>query len=224
MQKLLDSIEIKTAEHVQYAIIWMHGLGADANDFVSLTSELQLPNGLGVRFVFPNAPVRPITINNGMPMRGWYDILDINRMQGKEDEQGLRQSQTQINALIQQENARGIASDHIFLAGFSQGSAMALLTGVRYPEKLAGIIALSGYLPLSDLTQKEASAANKQTPIFMAHGSFDPVVPLSLGEFSRNHLSELAYPIEWRTYPMAHQVCLEEIHDISAFLQAHLAV
>ncbi len=222
MSNFLDTVELQTQDTVQYSIIWMHGLGADANDFVPIVPELSFPEGVGVRFVFPNAPVRPITINNGMAMRGWFDILSLARIEREEDERGLYESKADIEALIQRENARGIPSERIFLAGFSQGCAMTLLTGVRYPEKLAGLIGLSGYLPLYQRTAQEASAANKNTPIFLVHGDFDHVIPINIAHTSRQKLEELGYTIEWHSYPMAHQVCAEEVADLNKFIIANM--
>lgn len=222
MSELLETVEVATSDKVDYSIIWMHGLGADANDFLPIVPELKLPVGVGVRFVFPNAPIRPITINNGMAMRGWFDILELGRIDRRDDEAGLRESQAAIEALIKRENERGIDSQHIFLAGFSQGCAMTLMTGLRYPEPLAGLICLSGFLPLNATTATEASEANRNVPIFMAHGEYDPVLPLALGEFSRAALEALGYQVEWHTYPMAHQVCGEEVQDLNIFLNQHL--
>lgn len=219
MTQPLQTIEIQTQPQVQYSIIWMHGLGANADDFFPLVPELKLSSA--VRFVFPNAPIRPITINNGYAMRGWYDILSLDRLDKKQDEVGLLESKAAIEALIQKENARGIPCERIFLAGFSQGCAMALLTGLRYPEKLAGIIALSGYLPLHQQMPEKAAQANKNTPIFWAHGDFDPVVPLAMAQMSRELLNSMGYPIEWHQYPMEHQVCMEEVQAISAFIHKH---
>ncbi len=222
MSTLLETVELQTQDSVQYSIIWMHGLGADANDFVPIVPELKFPDGVGVRFIFPNAPVRPITINNGMAMRGWFDILSLARIEREEDEQGLYESKEHIEALIKRENERGIPSERIFLAGFSQGCAMTLLTGVRYPEKLAGLIGLSGYLPLYQRTAEEASVANKDTPIFLVHGNFDPVIPIQIAHTSHQKLVELGYQVEWRQYPMAHQVCAEEVADLNQFIIANM--
>lgn len=219
MTQPLQTIEIQTQPQVQYSIIWMHGLGANADDFFPIVPELKL--SAAIRFVFPNAPIRPITINNGYAMRGWYDILSLDRLDQKQDEAGLLESKAAIEALIQKENARGIPSERIFLAGFSQGCAMALLTGLRYPEKLAGIIALSGYLPLHQQMPEKATDANKNTPIFWAHGDFDPVVPLDIAQMSHKLLDTMGYPIEWHQYPMEHQVCMEEIQALSAFINKH---
>ncbi|SEJ52410.1 alpha/beta hydrolase [Achromobacter sp. NFACC18-2] len=219
---LLDCIEIETAPNPTHAVIWLHGLGADGNDFAPIVPELRLPAGLGVRFVFPNAPVQRVTINNGMAMRSWYDILvmDLVRV---EDAQGIRASEAAIHKLIARENARGIPTSNIVLAGFSQGSAMTLHTGLRLTEKLAGMMALSGYLPLVDSVEAERQHANDATPIFMAHGQYDPVVSPARAEASLAELKRLGYDVRWRTYPMPHSVCAEEVADISAFLNDVLA-
>ncbi len=214
---LLDCIEIETAPNPTHAVIWLHGLGADGNDFAPIVPELDLPRSLGVRFVFPNAPVQRVTINNGTAMRSWYDILvmDLVRV---EDSKGIRASEAEIHKLIARENARGIPTSNIVLAGFSQGSAMTLHTGLRLKEKLAGMMALSGYLPLVDTAEAERHNANNATPIFMAHGQYDPVVALARAEASRTELQRLGYDVRWHTYPMPHSVCAEEVRDISAFL------
>lgn len=219
---LLEAIEIETGPDPRHAVIWMHGLGADGNDFAAIVPELKLRDGLAIRFVFPHAPVRPVTINNGMSMRAWYDIFfpDLVR---REDEAGLRASQQAIEALIARENERGIPSENIVLAGFSQGCAMALQAGLRQDRKLAGLMGLSGYLPLASTTAAERHPANQHTPIFLAHGTMDPVVVLPRAEASHQALLELGYQVDWKTYPMQHSVCLEEIADISAFLNKVLA-
>ena len=222
MSTLLDNIEVETAPQPGAAIIWMHGLGADGNDFVPLVRELDL-TGLGpIRFVFPHAGVMPVTINGGYEMRAWYDIVatDLTR---REDERGLRASQVQIEALIAREKARGIPASRIVLAGFSQGCAMALQAGVRHPEALAGLLCLSGYLPLADKTAAERDAASLATPIFLAHGSADPVVPLARATESRAALQALGYQVEWHDYPMQHSLCQEEIDDIGVWLRRVLA-
>jgi phospholipase/carboxylesterase len=183
--------------------------------------ELRLPASLSVRFVFPHATIQPVTINGGMAMRSWYDILTPNLVK-REDEQGIRVSERAIQALIARENARGIPTERIVLAGFSQGCAMTLHTGLRLPTRLAGLMGLSGYLPLIDLADNERHAANADTPIFLAHGTHDPVVALERAEASRAKLVALGYPVQWHTYPMQHSVCADEIHDISRFLQSVL--
>jgi phospholipase/carboxylesterase len=200
----------------------MHGLGADGWDFVPIVRELPLPEGLALRFIFPHAPVRPVTINNGMPMPAWYDISqqDIGRTP---DERGIRESQAAIERLLERERARGVGSDRIVLAGFSQGGAIALQTGLRHAEPLAGILALSTYLALEDSLDREASAANRRTPIFMAHGTQDPVIPVGLAESSRRSLEARGYLIEWHTWPMPHSVCAEEVEAIATWLERRFA-
>lgn len=219
---LLDCIEIETGPKPSRAVIWLHGLGADGNDFAPLVPELKLQDMPAIRFVFPHAPVRPVTINNGMVMRAWYDIFAPDLVR-REDETGLRQSQQAVQALIARENARGIATDHIVLAGFSQGCAMTLQTGLRMDQKLAGLMGLSGYLPLAATAAAERHAANLDTPIFLAHGVMDPVVVLSRAEASRQALLDLGYSVTWKTYNMPHSVCLEEVQDIAAFVRKVLA-
>ncbi|WP_017525740.1 alpha/beta hydrolase [Pusillimonas noertemannii] len=216
--ELLDALELETAPNPTHAVIWLHGLGADGNDFAPIVPELRLGNAPAIRFVFPHAPVQPVTINGGMAMRAWYDIRNADLAQ-REDAQGILQSQEAVRALIQRENQRGIATGNIVLAGFSQGCAMTLQTGLRLPERLAGLVALSGYLPLAESLQAEFSPANKETPIFMAHGTQDPVVPLQRAQKSCQLLQEMGYSVDWKTYPMPHSVCLEEVNDIAAFLK-----
>ncbi len=205
------------------AVIWLHGLGADGFDFVPIVEELRLPATLPVRFLFPHARTRPITINNGYVMRAWYDITSLGGGRTTEDEAGIRESEGVVRDYIEQQIATGIAADRIVIAGFSQGGAIALQTALRYPQRLGGVMALSTYLPLRQTLAKEANAANRDVPILMCHGSYDPMVPLALGEASREGLQGLGYSVEWRTYPMQHSVCMEEIADISAWLQARLA-
>ena len=214
--KLLERIEIETAPSPSAAVIWMHGLGADGNDFKPIVPELALPASLGVRFIFPHAPVRPVTLNNGMAMRAWYDILELGG--GKEDGEGLRASQFAVEALIAREESRGVAAGRIVLAGFSQGGAIAFQAGLRHPRRLAGIMALSTYLPLAGTLEAERHAANRDLPIFMAHGSADPMISIGRAGQSRKMLEALGYPVEWHEYPMPHSVCPEEIADISGWL------
>ncbi|HJV82941.1 alpha/beta hydrolase [Noviherbaspirillum sp.] len=220
--KPLDTIELETAPDPRVSIIWLHGLGADGNDFVPIVHELDLTGCPPIRFVFPHAPVMPVTINNGYMMRAWYDILGMDLAQ-REDEAGLRKSQTMVEHLIAQEKSRGIPASRIILAGFSQGSAMTLQTGLRHPEKLAGLLCLSGYLPLHATLPAERHGANHETPIFMAHGRHDPIVPIDRAEKSRDMLLALGYRLEWHEYPIEHSVCGEEIDDISAWLKRVLA-
>ena len=215
-ETLLPAVAIGP-EAADASVIWLHGLGADGHDFAPIVAELQLPATLAVRFVLPHAPQRPVTINNGYVMPAWYDIRGMD-FTATEDAEGIEHSRGQIEALIARERQRGVAPERIVLAGFSQGGAMALHTGLRHPERLAGILALSTYLPLADRLPAEAHPANADTPIFMAHGLHDPVVPLPLAETSRQYLESLGYRIEWHTYPMEHSVCPEEITDIRAWL------
>lgn len=218
----LECIEIETGSNPQRAVIWLHGLGADGNDFAPVVPEFRLDNFPAIRFIFPHAPVQPVTINNGMAMRAWYDIFTPDLIR-REDETGLRNSEAAIRALIAQENVRGIPSDQIVLAGFSQGCALTLQTGLRLDERLAGMICLSGYLPLLNKISTERHSANQNTPIFMAHGTMDPVVDIARGKASRDALTDLGYDITWKTYPMPHSVCLEEINDVATFLRQVLA-
>ncbi len=217
MADRLEAIEIETAESPGASIIWMHGLGADGHDFVDVVPELGLPARPGVRFVFPHAPMQPVTINGGYVMRAWYDIRDDGGAR-REDPAGVRASQKAIEALIEREKERGIPAATIVLAGFSQGGAMALHTGLRHPERLAGVMALSCSLPLADTLGTEAAPANRDVPIFMAHGTHDPMIPMARAVRARETLTGLGYRVEWHEYPMPHSVCLEEIRDISAWL------
>jgi phospholipase/carboxylesterase len=218
----LPSIEIETAPNPRHAVIWLHGLGADGHDFEPIVPELVDRVWPALRFVFPNAPVRPITINGGMSMRAWYDISGMEIAQ-RQDETGMRTSIGLLDELIAREVARGVPGANIFLAGFSQGGAIALAGGLRHASKLAGIIALSTYLPMAEKTDAEASAANRATPVFIAHGNFDPIIPHALGEMSRDHLQRMGYLVEWHTYPMQHAVCADEIADLRRWLGARLA-
>jgi len=220
MSEVLEAIEIETGKDPTTSIIWLHGLGADGNDFATIVPELDLPKE-AIRFVFPHAPVQPVTINGGMRMRAWYDIADgANR---REDERGVRASQALVETLIGREKKRGTKAARIVLAGFSQGGAIALQTGLRHPERIAGIMALSTYVPVGGKLPAEARAANRDVPIFMAHGSHDPIVPLARAEHSRELLQSLGYPLEWREYGMPHSVCPEELADIGAWLGKVLA-
>jgi phospholipase/carboxylesterase len=218
MSPLLENIEIETAPNPTASIIWLHGLGADGNDFVPMVSELDLTGLAGIRFVFPHAGVMPVTINGGYEMRAWYDIVASDLVR-REDEGGLRASQRQVEALIAREKARGVPAERIVLAGFSQGCAMTLQTGLRHPERLAGLLCLSGYLPLADKTAAEHHPASLATPIFMAHGIADPVVPLIRASQSRQALAAQGYQVEWHDYPMQHSLCQEEVDHISAWLK-----
>ena len=218
----LETIQIETAPNPTVSVIWMHGLGADGSDFVPIVRELDLSGCPAIRFVFPHAAPMPVTINNGYVMRAWYDILGTDLVK-REDEAGLRKSQAAIEELIAQEKARGIAADHIILAGFSQGCAMAIQTGLRHSEKLAGLLCLSGYVPLHATVAAERHTSNQQTPIFMAHGRGDPVIPIDRAEQSRDLLQALGYQVEWHEYLMQHAVCEEEIADIGNWLRHVLA-
>ncbi len=222
MSQLLENIEIETAPNPTVAIIWMHGLGADGNDFVPLVRELDLTGLPGIRFVFPHAGTMPVTINGGYVMRAWYDIMGTDLVR-REDEAGLRKSQAQIEALIEREKARGIPASRIILAGFSQGCAMTLQTGLRHPEQLAGLMCLSGYVPLSAKLPTERSKESQQTPIFMVHGSDDGVIPVARAVQSRDLLQSLGYQVEWHEYRMQHSLCQEEIVHIGAWLKKVLA-
>lgn len=215
---LLPCIEIETAPNPNAAIIWLHGLGADGNDFVPIVPELDLNGCPGIRFLFPSAPSMPITVNGGYVMPAWYDIVGRSLVD-REDATGILKSAAMIHKLIEQEANRGIAYENIVLAGFSQGCAMVLQVGLRFPKKLAGIIALSGYLPLATTLAIERNTANQDTPIFMAHGEYDSVVPLERAQASCEMLEKLGYLVNWNAYPMEHSVDQEELLDISRFLQ-----
>ena len=217
MADRLEAIEIETAESPGASVIWMHGLGADGHDFVDVVPELGLPARPGVRFVFPHAPMRPVTINGGYVMRAWYDIRDDGGVR-REDAAGVRASQKAIEALIAREKERGVPAAAIVLAGFSQGGAMALHTALRHPDRLAGVMALSCSLPLAEALAAEAAPANRDVPIFMAHGTHDPMIPMARALRARETLAGLGYRLEWHEYPMPHSVCREEIRDISAWL------
>jgi phospholipase/carboxylesterase len=214
---VLESIQIETAPAPAGSVIWMHGLGADGGDFAPVLPALGLPPSLGLRFIFPHAPMRPVSVNGGFVMRAWYDVRhpDLSLM---EDDAGLRESERAVKALIERERARGVAPDRVVLAGFSQGGAVALHTGLRYPERLAGILALSTYLPLSDRVESERHPANASVPVFMGHGIADPVVPFYLGASSRQRLAAMGYPVSWHEYPLPHSVSWDEIADVGRWL------
>lgn len=218
----LETIEIESAPNPTASVIWLHGLGADGNDFVPIVRELDLTGCPAIRFVFPHADAIPVTVNGGYVMRAWYDILGAD-IAKREDETGLRKSQIAIEALIANEVARGIPANRIILAGFSQGCAMTLQTGLRHPEKLAGLLCLSGYVPLHEVIAAERHPANQHTPIFLVHGRSDPIIPIQRAEQSRDLLASLGYRVEWHEYMMQHSVCAEEIDDISAWLKRVLA-
>ena len=207
----LETIEIDTAPAPRASIIILHGLGADGNDFVPVAGELELGAVGPVRFVFPHGPTRPVTINAGYVMRAWYDILGLDSHQQREDEAGLRESQALVEGLIAKEKARGVAASRIVLAGFSQGAAMTLMTGLRHDERLAGLVGMSGYLPLAAKAEAERHAANRDVPIFLAHGTSDPVIPIDRARASREALVAMGHPVEWHEYAMPHSVCTAEI-------------
>lgn len=214
-----DCIYAEAAGELSAAVIWLHGLGADGFDFVPVAEALALPTPS--RYLFPHAPVRPITLNGGMPMRGWYDILSLDR-NGLQDEAGIRASAARVDGLIETQIQAGIAAERIVLAGFSQGGAIALHTALRYPQRLGGLLALSTYLPLAGKLATEASDANRDLPILMCHGTRDPVLPAKLGEDSRDALRAMGYAVQWQDYPMEHQVCIEEIELIGSWLRARI--
>lgn len=214
-------IEIQTSPAPDAAVIWLHGLGADGNDFVPLVPELGLPDTLAIRFIFPHAPLRPVTCNGGYVMRAWYDIYSLDNLD-REDHEGLVESRHRVESLIQQEMDRGIDAHRIILMGFSQGGAVVLDTGLRFSRRLAGIGALSTYLPQADLLDTEKHTANADVPIFMAHGQYDPVVRYALGEKSCQTISQQGYPVDWHSYPMEHSVCMEEIRDIANWIRKRL--
>ncbi len=219
----LDAIEIETGPEPRASVIVLHGLGADGNDFVPVARELDLAAVGPMRFVFPHAPSRPVTINGGYVMPAWYDILGLDSHRQREDEPGLRESQALVETLIAEEKRRGVAASRIVLAGFSQGCAMALMTGLRHDERLAGLVGLSGYLPIAAKTEAERHAANRDVPLFLAHGTSDPVIPIARARESRDTLAALGHAVEWHEYPMPHSVCAAEIADLGRWLQRVLA-
>jgi phospholipase/carboxylesterase len=216
--KLLDTVEIETGSQPRSTVIWLHGLGADGHDFAPIVPELVRPGERALRFVLPHAATRAVTINGGMSMRAWYDIVGFDR-HAAQDESGIRASAAAIDALIRRENERGVPTERIALAGFSQGGAMALFTGTRYPQKLAGIIGLSCYMLLGSTFAAERTAVNQTTPIFVAHGMRDPVIDVRLGEETQRMLEEHDYPVTWRRYPIPHSVSPEELTDVAAWLR-----
>jgi phospholipase/carboxylesterase len=221
MSELLPAVELQTHPAPSASVIWLHGLGADGYDFVPVVRELEALGAPPARYVFPHAPTMPVTINGGYVMRAWYDILG-NDLVRREDERGIRASQSLVEALLARETGRGLPSARIVLAGFSQGGAIALQTGLRQPSPLAGLLALSTYLPLAATVAQERSAANASTRVFMAHGVSDPVIPMARGAASRDALQAMGYSVEWHEYAMPHSVCEEEIRDIARFLKCVL--
>lgn len=218
----LEVIELESGKKPTASLIILHGLGADGTDFVPIAQELDLAPIGEARFIFPHAPVMPVTINGGMSMRAWYDILGTD-LARREDERGLRASQALVEALLARERERGIDASRIVLMGFSQGCAMTLMTGLRYGERLAGLVGLSGYLPLAAVTESERHAGNRDVPIFLAHGSADPVIPIARATATRDALEALGHAVEWHEYPMQHSVCAEEIADLNRWLLKTLA-
>ena len=219
---LLETIERETGPDPRWAVIWLHGLGADGNDFVPLIPELVRPDWPAIRFVFPHAPVRPVSINGGAPMRAWYDIRELD-LANRADEQGVAESVTQVEALIAREQARGIPASRIILAGFSQGGAVTLAAGLRRSEPLAGLVGLSTYMPTAQGAQAALVDGAQRQPVFMAHGSEDPVVPYLAGKQSSALLRRLGFDVDWHVYPMQHSVCGEEIRDLGNWFNARLA-
>jgi phospholipase/carboxylesterase len=214
---LLPAEVVQTNSSPTAAVIWLHGLGADGHDFAPIVPQLALPENLGVRFIFPHAPVKPVTINNGYVMPAWYDVVSIDLRQGQ-DRDGIVESQQRLVQLIENEISQGISAARIVLAGFSQGGAVALFTGLRFAQRLGGIMALSTYVPLADSTDAERSDANRDIPIMMAHGEYDQTIPMQAGVESKDFLGQLGYEVSWHTYPMEHSVCGEEVTDISKWL------
>ncbi len=218
---LLPTIELATNRNPTASVIWLHGLGADGYDFVPVVKELGIPDALSLRFVFPHAPLQPVTINNGMVMRAWYDV-SYDGLERRTDDAGVLQSVTAVEALVAHEMARGIPPRRIVLAGFSQGGAVALTLGTRFGKRLGGILALSTYLPMPEELAEAASPENRDIPIFMAHGNQDNVIPIRMAEASRSRLESLGYPVDWHSYPMAHSLCMEEVEAVSAWLLQYL--
>jgi phospholipase/carboxylesterase len=222
MEELLPALEVETAANAKFSVIWLHGLGADGSDFVPVIPMLGLPAEPGVRFIFPHAPMMPVTCNAGYVMRAWYDIVDFDGMQRQVDESGIRDSREAIRRLIARENRRGVPARNIFVAGFSQGGAIAYTTGLTHPERLAGIIALSTYIPLPDLLAADFDEANRDLPVFAAHGDEDEVVPHPLGLQARDLLRLYTRCASWTTYPIPHSVSEAELTDIGAWLRTVL--
>lgn len=219
---MLETVEQETGASPQWSVIWLHGLGADGHDFAPIVPELVRPHWPALRFVFPHAPKRPVSINNGMPMRAWYDIVSMD-FRSRADAAGVAESVAQAEELIAREQARGIPLNRIVLAGFSQGGAIALSAGLKRGEPLAGLIALSTYLPEVDAAAAQRVDGANTQPVFMAHGSADPVIPVQIAEHSMQVLKGLGFEVQWHRYPMAHQVCAEEIHALGDWMQARFA-
>lgn len=220
---MLQTVEQTTSKFPAWSIIWLHGLGADGHDFAPIVPELVREDWPGIRFVFPHAPVRPVSINGGVPMRAWYDIVSLE-IDKRADETGIRESMAELDALIGRERDRGIPLSRIILAGFSQGGAVVLAHALRQSVAVAGVVGLSTYLPLGQSNAEQCTAAARQIPVFMAHGKSDPVVPLGLGEYSRDQLTALGLTVQFKTYPMQHNVCAEEIRDLGDWLSARFSL
>lgn len=218
---MLESIEIETGPQPRHSVIWLHGLGADGHDFEPIVPELVKPRWPSLRFVFPHAPVRPITVNGGMRMRGWYDIHGLELM-AIEDEAGILASVAEVERLLARERQRGVDSHRILLAGFSQGGAVALAAGLTQPERLAGIVALSTYLPIAAQVAARRAPIQAGLPVFVGHGAVDPIVPQALGLAARQRLQDWGHTVEWHSYGMPHSVCAEEIRDLSGWMERHL--
>jgi len=222
LQETADAVIVQPDGPARASVIWLHGLGADGHDFVPIVRELGLAPDAGIRFVFPHATVRPVTLNGGMPMRAWYDVISLDR-KGRMDDKGIRESVERVRGLIDAERKAGVEPGRIVIAGFSQGGAIAMHTALRYPDRLAGLLALSTYLPVADSLVREGNAANRHIPILMIHGQYDAVLTLDIGEWSRDQLTAMGHTVEWKAYPMAHEVCMEEIEQIGAWLKKVLA-
>ncbi|MCX7170360.1 MAG: carboxylesterase [Proteobacteria bacterium] len=222
MEDLLPAIEVETSATPRFSVIWMHGLGADGSDFEAVVPELGLDGGPGVRFIFPHAPLMPVTCNGGYVMRAWYDIISLDSANRSVDQSGIMHSREAIRRLMARENQRGVPCSRMFLAGFSQGGAVAYTTALTHPEPLAGLVALSTYIPTPQLIEEEATAANQALPVFAAHGTQDDMVSPELGIRARDFLTRHGYRVEWHEYPMPHSVCLEEIQAIGRWLRDHL--
>lgn len=221
-QPLLEAVEVSSGPNPSAAVVWLHGLGADGHDFEPLVPHLAWPGAPDIRYVFPHAEVRPVTVNGGMAMRAWYDIVSLAGARNH-DEAGIMKSVDQAWALVQRERERGIPANRIVVAGFSQGGAIALQMALRYPDRLAGLVALSTYLLLEDRLPGEASVANRDLPVFFGHGTADPMVPLQLGRAAADRLVKMGYPVEWHQYPMPHSVCPEEVSHLAAWFRARLS-
>jgi phospholipase/carboxylesterase len=218
----LETVEIETGKAPTAAVVWLHGLGADGHDFEPLVPQLAWPGAPSIRYVFPHAPVRPVTINGGMPMRAWYDIVELSHDRDQ-DEDGIMDSVRRTTALIRREEERGVPPGRIVVAGFSQGGAIAIQAALRYPERLAGLVALSTYLLLGDRLAAEAVAENADLPVFCGHGTADPMVPVFLGEAAASRLRTMGHPVDWKSYPMPHAVCPEEVVHLAGWLRQRLS-